>query len=106
MVIRDKFTVQEIDRTILFSDDDSGDYSDEYDEGSVMPTDLAGALLALDSDCWDSLDYHGDAIICYPADSHQNYRTGEWESTQIIIKADRPEWLDRLMAIYDNRKRG
>jgi hypothetical protein len=96
-----KFTVQEIERTITWPDDDSEEYVDEYDEGTIEPTDLRGALDALNSQCWDNLDAHGDGtIIGYPADSHMNMRTGADESTQLIIKARRPEWADRLMACY------
>ena len=26
--------------------------------------------------------------------------SGAWESTQLIIKAQRPEWADRLIALH------
>ena len=59
--------------------------------------DVRGAIDALESQCWDSVDDRGDGtVICYPADSTQDYRTGDWESTQVILKGD-PWKVARLM---------
>lgn len=99
-----KFTIQLVERTITWADDDSEDYTDEHEAGTVEPAELREALDALEHGCWDSIDEYGDGtIIAYPADMHQDMHTGAYESTQLIVKAARPEWADRLMALYTAR---
>jgi hypothetical protein len=94
------FTVQLVERTITFIGEDQ--HEDEYDEGTVEPADLRAALDALNREYWDDIDLRGDGtIIAYPADMHQDIRTGVYESTQVIIKARRPEWADRLIALHE-----
>ena len=62
------------------------------------------ALDALESDCWDNIDERGDGtLICYPADSRMDPRTGAYEQTQVIVKARRPEWTTRLVDCYRAR---
>jgi len=99
------FTVQEIERTIAWATDGSEDYTDTCDEGPVVPSDLRAAFEAMQSQYWDSVDQRDDGtIILYPADSRQDMFTGAYESTQVIIKARRPEWADRLVALYEARR--
>lgn len=99
-----KFTVQEIERTIEFADDDSGDHEEMLDAGEHEPASLADVLDAFDSQCWDHADDRGDGtLILYPADSTTNLRTGADESTQLIVKARRPEWMARAIALYEAR---
>lgn len=96
--MRNRFTVQEIERIITFHGED-GEYDNIYNEGRIAPSDLEDAINALESNCWDNIDEREDTVICYPADSHQNYRTGDYESTQIIIKGA-PKDVGRLMNYY------
>lgn len=99
-----KFTTQLIERTVTWADDESEEYTDEDDAGLIEPADLSDVLNALDSQCWDHIEEYGDGtVICYPADSHHNPRTGSHESTQLIIKARRPEWADRALRLYRAR---
>ena len=94
------FTVQSVEQVITFGEYDS--HAIEYIEGEHVPTDLRGALDALRSQCWDSLDVCGDGtVIAYPADSHMNMRTGQDEQTQVIIKARRMHWIERLVALHE-----
>lgn len=97
------FTVQEIERTITHHDDETHD--DEYDEGTIEPASFREALDALEGGCWDNLDVHGDGtLIAYPADMTMDPATGSYESTQLIVKARRADWLDRLLDVYEARK--
>lgn len=59
------------------------------DVGLPESVDVRGALDALESQCWDLVDDRGDGtVILYPADSTQDMRSGDWESTQVIIEGD------------------
>lgn len=69
-------------------------------------TDLRGALDALESDCLDNIEQSRDGtIICYPADYHQNMRTGDYEASELIIHTRHAHWADRLLSLYFNRNR-
>ena len=98
------FTVQEVERSITHHGDDT--HTDEHDAGAVEPCSFREALDALEGGCWDNMDERGDGtIIAYPADMVMDIATGVYESTQLIIKARRPEWADRLIAYYEARNR-
>jgi hypothetical protein len=98
------FTVQRVTEYITQESSERGDY-DRVDEGAVEATDFRGALEALRSDCWDTIDQSGDTLICYPADAHQDMRTGEYDLTQVIVKARHASWIDRLMRAYEGGAR-
>jgi hypothetical protein len=70
------------------------------DEESVEG-DLRFALGAMRSDCWDNVDEQVNSVICYPADSYHNFRTGEITQTHVVIEADKPENIRRLVNLYD-----
>jgi hypothetical protein len=95
-----KFSFYRVENVITEESAADGDYASS-EPTEVEETDFRGALDALESDCWDSIDERGDGtVICYPADYAQDFRTGDWEASELILKARRPEWADRLMAVY------
>jgi len=98
------FTLYRVENVITEESARIGDYASS-EATPVEPADLREALDALMSDCWDSIDERGDgSIIAYPADYVQNLRTGEWEAAELIIHSRRPEWSERLMALYRARR--
>jgi hypothetical protein len=104
--VSDKFTMATIERVIIWADDGSEDYSDESDWSSEFTgVSFRQALDALCGGCWDSVDWRTDEVLAYPADSHHDYRTGEYTgeytSESLVIKSPRPEWIDRLARAYD-----
>jgi len=88
------FTITAYDRTITFHDHDE-DYDDETETGLPESASIASALDLIQSGAWDNLDWRADAVILYPADSTQNIRTGEWESTSYAISGD-SYWIEHL----------
>lgn len=64
------------------------------------PVSFRGALNMLRDGCWDNLDWRAEEVICYPADWHQDFGTGEWDSETLVIRSRRPEWLSRLSCAY------
>ena len=100
-MMKNRYTIQEIEETTSWTFDKDGDGIPDttYDEGAVSPGDVEDAVKALKSDYWDSLDIRDDTVICYPADSTQNYRTGAYERTQVIIKGKAKD-IEHLMDYY------
>ena len=97
------FTMYEIENTISEESASRGDYASS-DASVEAPATLREALDALLDGCWDNVDAHADAVIAYPADYDQNYRTGEWSATQVVIHGA-PRQIARLLDLYDARKR-
>ena len=94
------FTLYRVENTITEESASQGDYASS-DPTPEEPATLREAVDALNSDCWDHIDERGDGtIIAYPADYSQDMYSGEWEASDLIIKARRPEWAERLMACY------
>lgn len=93
---RELFELTYVLETITEESATEGDVASRDVDGPTA-VDVREAIDALESQCWDSVDDRGDGtVICYPADSHQDLRTGEWESTQVILTGD-PWKVGRLM---------
>lgn len=67
------------------------------------PATLREALDVLQQGCWDSIDWRHNELIAYPADWHQDFRTGDHDAETLVIRARRPEWLDRLYNCYTRK---
>lgn len=75
----------------------------ELVDDETVETDLRGAIDALDSDCWDNVDERGDEVLLYPADHHQDMRTGEVTGTTVAISG---RHVDRLMRYWMKARHG
>jgi hypothetical protein len=97
------FTLYRVENVITEESAEHGD----YDSSEATPTenaDFRDALVALDSDCWDNVDVRQDGtIIAYPADYTQNYRTGAYEGSELIINSRKPHWGIRLYDFWSAR---
>jgi len=94
------FTIKQIEETLIFDDAEDDDYNVEYDDSA--PSEQATfteALDALNGDYWDNIDERSTEVICYPADQHQNIRTGAYTCTHLVISGKAQD-LKRLMACY------
>jgi hypothetical protein len=86
-------------------DNEDPDEWDNFDDQEWVPEDSIRAVLnELGKEPWDSIDVRTDEVICYPADSHQDFRTGVHTSNQLIIRVKYPRWVDRLMSCHYNHK--
>ena len=99
-----KFSIATIEERLWWeSDEPDTDPSQESDMSEFAPADLRDALDALERGCWDNIDWRASELIAYPADQHL-LRDGIYESETLVIRARRPEWLDRLASAYEARK--
>lgn len=100
--MRPKFSIATISQTITDESAARGDYAiSEMSE--FESADFREALDALRCGCWDNVDWRASEVIAYPADYEQNIRTGAYEADTLVIRTERPEWLNRLATAYDNR---
>jgi hypothetical protein len=99
--MRERFTLTTVEETIygstLAGDDDVCDY-DQTDVSDAAPADLTDVLRALDSQCWDHVDWADDRIVAYPADGHDDYRTGDHSRTTLIV-GGKPHQLERVLSL-------
>lgn len=100
--MRNRYKYQWSERRIKFAEDGSGDYeeSDDYDPEAYHSTDLQGVLNEIQNGCWDHVDLRDDCIICYPADSRMDYKTGEYIDDTLFIRGAEKD-LERLFNCYD-----
>jgi hypothetical protein len=96
MPYKERFTIRKYEYEILPEVSDSVLKDEESYSG-----DLSQALDAMHSDNWDNVDEQHNSVICYPADSDHNFRTGEITQTHVVVEADRPENMRRLVNLYD-----
>jgi hypothetical protein len=103
---RNRYVIQEIEETTTWTYDKDGDGIPDttYDEGLPMPRDIQDAINALESNHWDSLDIRADEVLCYPADSHIDYRTGNSSRTTVIIKGNEYD-IEWMMNLYFHREK-
>lgn len=99
------FTLYRVENVITEESSRRGDYASS-DVTETEPASLREALAALESDCWDNIDLRGDGtIIAYPADYVQDLHTGDYSASELIIHSRRPEWSDRLLNVWETRRR-
>ena len=103
--MRNRYTIQSIEEKINEHPPPSEDYDIAYDVHIPTCGDVEDAYAALKSNYWDSLDIRADEVICYPADSNIDYRTGERSRTQIIIKG-KENAIEHLMDYYFRKEDG
>jgi hypothetical protein len=99
--VKERYTITRVDRTIHFYAEDS--HTDEDDSSAPVGGDVRNAVDALNSNTWDNIDERYDCVICYPADSSMNIRTGDYESFQIIIHGAEKD-LEHLMSYWNAKK--
>lgn len=97
--MRARFELYRVTNVISEESSRRGDYASS-EASDTVTVDLREAVDALLGDYWDNLDEREDTVIAYPADYVQDYRTGDWSADQLIIRADNPANLERLMACY------
>lgn len=97
------FTMYEVENVITDESAARGDYASS-DVSPEVPATLREALDALLAGCWDNLDGRADSIVAYPADYHQDFRTGDYSASELIVSGD-PRNIARLLDLYDARRR-
>jgi len=98
--MRERFELVEVENVITEESAREGDYASSEATEPVM-IDLRTAVDAMLNGCWDNVDARGDGtIILYPADYSQNMRMGDWEGTELILRADSPMNGERLYACW------
>lgn len=98
------FSMYEVENVITEESSKRGDYASS-EATPETPATLREALDALLDGCWDNLDGADDRVIAYPADYVQDMHTGAYEASELIIHGA-PRNIERLLALYDARKRG
>lgn len=100
-----KFTLYWVENVITDESASHGDYASS-EPTETQPVTFREALAALNSDCWDNVDTGRDGtIIAYPADYVQDFRTGDYSASELIIHARRPEWAYRLVDYWSTHRR-
>ena len=97
------FAIATIEEVITEESSRSGDVASS-DMSPDTPCGVREALADLLDGCWDHVDWRDSEVIAYPADWHQNYRTGDYEATTLVVRASDPRNLERLARLYDARK--
>lgn len=99
------FTMYEVENVITEESSEGGDYASSEATPAEDAT-FREALDALLGGCWDNIDSTRDGtIIAYPADYNQNYRTGAYEGSELIITAKHPHHAERLLDCYSTKRR-
>lgn len=78
------------------------DLSESHFETEVLPTsegDLEDVLRETESECWDSEDWRTDAVLFYPADDHQDFRTGDRLRRTLVVEGSEDD-LESLESVY------
>lgn len=96
---RERFELVTVTNVITEESAAVGDYA-STDQSEPTQVDLRGAVDALMSDHWDNIDARDVDVIAYPADYVQDYRTGAYAADTLIVRADSPANLERLMSCY------
>lgn len=82
-----RYTVHSIEETTVWKHtegEDSNHYTDT-DVSEKVIVDVEDAYAALCSDNWDALDIRSEEVLCYPADGHENFRTGDFTRTTVVV---------------------
>lgn len=94
------FTLYEIAETITDESARRGDVATS-EASDPEPVTFREALEALRGGVWDNLDARASEVIAYPADWRQDFRTGEYAAETLVIRADDPRNLERLLAAFE-----
>lgn len=71
------------------------------DMSDAEPVSFRDALDALKQGCWDNVDWRATEVIAYPADWHQDMRTGDYDADTLVIRGPEHQ-LARLARAYDH----
>jgi hypothetical protein len=85
--MRNRYLIKEIEQVVHWEGEDE-DPDITYDVGIPVASDIEDVISKLKQGCWDNLDIRETEMIAYPADSHQDMRTGDYHQTQMVISGD------------------